>query len=120
MQKLFTEFTSTSAAQWKEQLVKDLKGIDYNTLVWKTNSGIDVQPFYTKENLSTNPTPVFAKNDWAICENVFVSDAKAANAQALNALQNGASGLVFHITKKQICRFIKRDFITTHLFSVYG
>jgi methylmalonyl-CoA mutase N-terminal domain/subunit len=52
MQKLFTEFTSTTAAQWKEQLVKDLKGIDYNTLVWKTNSGIDVQPFYTKENLT--------------------------------------------------------------------
>jgi methylmalonyl-CoA mutase len=51
MQKLFTEFTSTTAAQWKEQLVKDLKGIEYNTLVWKTNSGIDVQPFYTKENL---------------------------------------------------------------------
>ena len=95
MQKLFTEFNSTNATQWKEQLVKDLKGIDYNTLVWKTNSGIDVQRFYTKENLNTSPAPIFNKNDWAICENIFVSDAKAANTQALNALQNGASGLVF-------------------------
>jgi methylmalonyl-CoA mutase len=61
MQKLFTEFTSTTAAQWKEQLVKDLKGIDYNTLVWKTNSGIDVQPFYTKENLNDKPNSCFYK-----------------------------------------------------------
>ena len=119
MQKLFTEFNPTSAAQWKEQLVKDLKGIDYNTLVWKTNSGIDVQPFYTKENLSTNPTPVFAKNDWAICENVFVSDAKAANAQALNALQNGASGLVFHITQNTDYSVLLKGVLLQHIYSLF-
>ena len=38
MQKLFTEFNSTTAQQWKEQLIKDLKGIDFEELVWKTNS----------------------------------------------------------------------------------
>jgi methylmalonyl-CoA mutase len=119
MQKLFTEFNPTNAAQWKEQLVKDLKGIDYNTLVWKTNSGIDVQPFYTKENLSTNPTPVFAKNDWAICENVFVSDAKAANAQALNALQNGASGLVFHITQNTDYSVLLKGVLLQHIYSLF-
>ena len=119
MQKLFTEFNPTNAAQWKEQLVKDLKGIDYNTLVWKTNSGIDVQPFYTKENLSTNPTPVFAKNNWAICENVFVSDAKTANTQALNALQNGASGLVFHITKKTDFAVLLKGILLQHIYSLF-
>ena len=119
MQKLFTEFTSTNAAQWKEQLVKDLKGIDYNTLVWKTNSGIDVQPFYTKENLTSNPSPVFAKNDWAICENVFVSDAKTANTQALNALQNGASGLVFHITQKTDFAVLLKGILLQHIYSLF-
>ena len=119
MQKLFTEFTSTTAAQWKEQLVKDLKGIDFNTLVWKTNSGIDVQPFYTKENISTTPNPLFAKNDWAICENVFVSDAKSANAQALNALQNGASGLVFHITQKTDFALLVKDISIQHIYTLF-
>lgn len=119
MQKLFTEFNFTTAAQWKEQLVKDLKGIDYNTLVWKTNSGINVQPFYTKENLTTNPTPVFAKNDWAICENVLVTDAKAANAQALNALQNGASGLVFHVTKQTDFAVLLKGILLQHIYSLF-
>lgn len=119
MQKLFTEFTSTTAAQWKEQLVKDLKGINYNTLVWKTNSGIDVQPFYTKENLTSNPAPIFAKNDWAICENIFVSDTKAANIQALNALQNGASGLVFHISQKTDYAVLLKDISIQHIYSLF-
>ena len=119
MQKLFTEFTSTNAAQWKEQLVKDLKGIDYNTLVWKTNTGIDVQPFYTKENLSTNPTPIFSKTDWAICENIFVSDDKKANTLALNALQNGASGLVFHIGQKINYDILLKDILLEHIYSLF-
>jgi methylmalonyl-CoA mutase len=46
MQKLFTEFTPTTAAQWKEQLVKDLKGVDFDQLVWHTANGFDVNPFY--------------------------------------------------------------------------
>jgi len=119
MQKLFTEFTSTTTAQWKEQLVKDLKGIDFNTLIWKTNSGIEVQPFYTKEHLNTNPAPLFAKNDWAICENVFVSDVKTANAQALNALQNGASGLVFHITQKTDFSTLLNGILLQHIYSLF-
>ena len=119
MQKLFTEFPSTTAVQWKDQLVKDLKGIDYNTLVWKTNSGIDIQPFYTKENLNTSPAPIFSKNDWAICENIFVSDAKSANAQALNALQNGASGLVFHITQKTDLTLLIKDISIQHIYSLF-
>jgi methylmalonyl-CoA mutase len=119
MQKLFTEFQSTTAAQWKEQLVKDLKGTDYNTLVWKTNSGIDVQPFYTKENLNTIPAPIFSKNDWAICETIFVSDAKTSNTQALNALQNGASGLVFHITQKTDFTLLIKDISIEHIYALF-
>ena len=35
MQKLFTEFSSTNNSQWKEQIIKDLKGIDFDKLVSK-------------------------------------------------------------------------------------
>ncbi len=119
MQKLFTEFSYTTATQWKDQLVKDLKGIDYNTLVWKTNSGIEVQPFYTHENLTIAPAPLFTKNDWAICENVFVSDEKIANSQALNALQNGATGLVFHISKKTDHKVLLNNILLEHIYSLF-
>lgn len=119
MQKLFTEFTPTTAAQWKEQLVKDLKGIDYNTLVWKTNSGIEIAPFYTHENITTDPAPVFTASDWAICEWIAVTDEKTANAQALNALQNGASGLVFSVGKPVHYAALVKDISLEHIYSLF-
>ena len=119
MQKLFTEFTATTAAQWKEQIVKDLKGIDYNSLVWKTNSGIEVQPFYTHENLNSNPSFIFIKSDWAICETIFVTDAKTANTQALNALRNGASGLVFHITHKTDFTILLSEILLQYIYTLF-
>lgn len=119
MQKLFSEFNSTTAAQWKEQLVKDLKGIDYNTLVWKTNSGIEVQPFYTKENLNSAPAPLFTKNDWAICEAIDVKNEKVSNAHALNALQNGASGLVFHISQKTDFSTLLKGVSIEHIYTLF-
>lgn len=119
MQKLFSEFTSTTSAQWKEQLVKDLKGIDYNTLVWKTNSGIDVQPFYTKENLPEDPKPAFTSNDWAICEMVTVTDEKTANIRALNALQNGASGLVFEISQTTDYSVLLKEISLEHIYTLF-
>jgi methylmalonyl-CoA mutase len=119
MQKLFTGFTPTTAAQWKEQLIKDLKGIDYNTLVWKTNAGIDVQPFYTKENLAGASQPVFTTSDWSICEFIKVDDEKIANDQALNALQNGASGLIFYITRPTNYPTLLNGISIEHIYSLF-
>lgn len=119
MQKLFTEFTPTTTAQWKDQLVKDLKGIDYNTLVWKTNSGIEIQPFYTKENLSSDYKPLFTHTDWDICEHIVVTDEKKANEQALKALKGGASGLVFYIHQKINTATLIKDISLEHIYSQF-
>ena len=34
MQKLFGEFKPTTAAEWKTQVIKDLKGGAFESLVW--------------------------------------------------------------------------------------
>lgn len=120
MQKLFTEFESTTAAQWKEQLIKDLKGLEFDSLVWHTNAGIDVQPFYTNENLAGGATqPVFTTKDWAICEWIRVEDEKKANTQALNALQNGASGLVFSISKPTDYALLLTGISIEHIYCLF-
>ena len=50
---LFEEFPPVSTQQWMDKVTADLKGADFNRkLVWKTNEGIDVQPFYRAENLA--------------------------------------------------------------------
>lgn len=120
MQKLFTEFESTTAAQWKEQLIKDLKGLEFDSLVWHTNTGIDVQPFYTKENLEGGTSQaVFTSKDWAICEWIKADDEKTANRQALNALQNGASGLVFTISQTTDYALLLKDISIEHIYCLF-
>lgn len=119
MQKLFTEFEPTTAAQWKEQLIKDLKGVDFETLVWKTNTGIEVQPFYTSEHQPAGHKPLFRSSDWAICEYIHVNDEKTANAQAINALQNGASGLVFTIGKSLDYAALVKGISLEHIYSLF-
>jgi len=120
MQKLFTEFESTTAAQWKEQLIKDLKGLEFDSLVWHTNTGIDVQPFYTKENLEGGTSQaVFTSKDWAICEWIKADDEKTANQQALNALQNGASGLVFTISQTTDYALLLKDISIEHIYCLF-
>ena len=57
---LFNEFVGTSSAAWKQKIQADLKGADYNeTLLWKTNEGITVKPFYAKEDRTNTPDIFF-------------------------------------------------------------
>lgn len=44
----FYPFDPLSEKEWKQKIQADLKGADYNeTLVWQSEEGIDVKPFYT-------------------------------------------------------------------------
>lgn len=52
---LFEEFETSSLGEWKEQIIKDLKGKDYEkTLVWKDENGIEHQPVYNAESIANN------------------------------------------------------------------
>lgn len=119
MQKLFSDFPEVTAEQWKEQIKKDLKGIDFSSLIWSANSGINIQPFYTKENLPPNPTSIFTTNEWFICENITVKDAQSANKQALNALENGASGIVFEISTKVNYSELLKNISIQHIYVLF-
>ncbi len=47
------EFPAVSTAEWEQVITKDLKGGDYDKkLVWRTEEGIAVRPYYRKENLA--------------------------------------------------------------------
>lgn len=119
MQKLFSEFNPTTANQWKEQLAKDLKGVDFNQLVWHTNNNIDVNPFYTKEDLKETAVQVFNHSDWDICEHIMVFNEKEANAKALKALEGGASGIVFFIHQKINFQELIKNISLEHIYSEF-
>jgi methylmalonyl-CoA mutase len=119
MEKLFTEFSGVSNEEWKAQIIKDLKGIDFNSLTWHTNNGIDVKPFYSQEDIAKDIKPLFSNSDWDICEHIEVTDEKTANAQALTALQKGASGIVFYIHKKIDTQLLIKGISLDHIYSQF-
>lgn len=96
---LFDEFSPVSAAAWKQKIQADLKGADYNeTLLWKTDEGITVKPFYTKED-RTNTSINLPKKGFDICQTVFIDNEKTANFLAVDALKRGATAIHFKATK---------------------
>ncbi|MDZ7606334.1 MAG: methylmalonyl-CoA mutase family protein [Cyclobacteriaceae bacterium] len=113
--KLFSDFPETSKAQWKDVVIGDLKGADFDKkLVWKTLEGFDLQPYYTAEDLRDldylkkfesctlniqdgSQGPRY----WVNREKLVVENAEEANSLAIEALNSGADGLVFDLTGKE-------------------
>ncbi|MEO8934694.1 MAG: methylmalonyl-CoA mutase subunit beta, partial [Xanthomarina sp.] len=102
--KLFSDFSEVSSKEWKQKIQADLKGADYNeTLIWKTNEGIDVKPFYHADEFSTNPSISSSKaTKWQICETIYVADLEKSNSRANELLKRGAESLKFIIPSQDI------------------
>ena len=73
---MFSEFPPISAAEWRAQLEKDLKGKPLDSLDWEVEAGVTMPPFYTREeSLAPRPPFAFRKNGgpWRIAEPLVVS-----------------------------------------------
>lgn len=106
---LFDEFPPISSEEWRAKVDADLKGKDFEkTLVWRTNEGFNVQPYYRQEDLENiqylNKLPgefpfvrsTKAKgNDWYIRQDIVVTNIEAANKKALEVLHKGINSLGF-------------------------
>ena len=114
-EKLFDQFPPVSTQEWKEKVVADLKGADFDKkLVWRTNEGFNVNPMYRAEdiaNLSTTDSlpgeypyvrGTRADNNWLVRQDIKVTDVKEANAKALDILKKGVESLGFEIAKDLI------------------
>ena len=100
MNHLFEDFPTVSTEQWKDAITALLKGKDYeDALVWETEEGFKVQPFYRKEDLPTTQYKALHKtdNNWNIRERIIVSESKTANKEALESLMKGATAVEFFV-----------------------
>ncbi|CAM1333918.1 methylmalonyl-CoA mutase subunit beta [Tenacibaculum aestuariivivum] len=96
---LFNEFKKVSAAEWKQKIQVALKGADYNnTLLWKTDEGIIVKPFYTKED-QTHSEVNTPKKGFTICQSIYIEDTEKANIFAIDSLERGAKAIEFKAKK---------------------
>jgi len=109
-EKLFSDFPPVSTEEWMAKITADLKGADFEKkLVWRTNEGFNVNPFYRSENTTglqtTDSLPgefpyvrgTKKDNDWYTRQDICVNDFKAANAKALDVLYKGINSIGFKI-----------------------
>ena len=119
---MLAEFPAISSKAWKEKIVADLKGADFDKkLVWRTSEGFNVQPYYRQEDLKGLKTTVSApgqfpyvrgtktNNEWAVRQNICAcKNARKANAKALDILNKGVNSLGICLDAEKISyRYIK-------------
>ena len=119
---LLADFPAVSAKAWKDKIIADLKGADFDKkLVWRTPEGFNVQPFYRTEDLKGLKTTASApgqfpyvrgtrtNNEWAIRQNICAcKNARKANAKAIEVLNKGITSLGFCLNKEKLTyNFIK-------------
>ena len=128
-EKLFTEFTAPTTQEWLDKIEVDLKGADFQKrLVWRTNEGFNVQPFYRREDLKELKTPdalpgefPFVRgnkkdsNVWYVRQNIVVDDPAEANKKALDILNKGIDSLGFRLPGKMV----SKETVETLLRDIY-
>ena len=114
MTDLFKQFTNSTSKEWQENIKSEFKDKDYNNL-FKEVEKIKISPFYTNKNLTKNIDFPKVYENYQLID---ATDAIQANKKALDALNNGISGLCFSnphslkILLKEInTEYIRLDFI---------
>ncbi|MCX6267736.1 MAG: methylmalonyl-CoA mutase family protein [Bacteroidetes bacterium] len=111
--KLFSEFPPVTTGTWEEKIMADLKGGDYDKkLVWKTDEGFSVKPYYRSEDLAgleyLNALPGkkpyvrglrTLNNEWLIRQNIDTTDVHEANMVARDAILKGAGAVGLKATE---------------------
>ncbi len=108
---LFSEFPSVSKDDWKQQVIKDLKGADFDQVLhWKTDENLIIEPLYDQadtkklaylQNYLTGKSEAEAAGmpprNWRNCQHIRILKGaeKNANQRALLALQHDANEIIF-------------------------
>ncbi|MDE2065542.1 MAG: methylmalonyl-CoA mutase, partial [Bradyrhizobium sp.] len=90
---LAADFAPATYDDWRELVDGVLKGAPFEKLVSKTYDGLPIAPIYRR---ASGTPPVAGRpvaTPWQIMQRVDHPDPQAANAQAIQDLENGANGL---------------------------
>ncbi|MGQ9621229.1 MAG: methylmalonyl-CoA mutase family protein, partial [Bacteroidales bacterium] len=101
--KLFEEFPPVTTQEWIEKIIADLRGDELRRrLVWRTDEGLKLMPFYRREDIQNFPHIISLpgdfpwvrgsktdSNNWLVRQNIEVDNYKESNKKALNILGKG-------------------------------
>jgi methylmalonyl-CoA mutase len=90
---LGAEFPTATREQWLKLVDGALKGAPYDKLVARTYDDLAIQPLYPRAPAAQPVAGRAPGTAWTLMQRVDHPDPAAANAQALQDLENGARGL---------------------------
>jgi methylmalonyl-CoA mutase len=103
---LAAEFPPVTETEWRRLVEVALKGADFDKrLVSRTYDGLRIEPLYPR---AAGAKPVAGRKPgtaWTVMQRVDHPDPAAANAQALQDLENGATGLTLVMAGSK-CRWL--------------
>jgi methylmalonyl-CoA mutase len=88
------DFPPATEQAWRGLVDAVLKGAPFARLESRTHDGLTIEPLYARDGAATALGGRAPGAAWTIMQRVDHPDPAAANAQALDDLQNGATGLV--------------------------
>jgi methylmalonyl-CoA mutase len=89
--RLLSEFPAISTEAWRDQVVTDLKGADFERRLVTTNlDGVRVRPFYRAEDVPQEAHPQKREGGWRFREEIREPDLETANRHLHRALDRGA------------------------------
>ena len=141
-EKLFEAFPPVSDKEWKDKIITDLKGADYDRkLVWKTGEGFEVQPYYRQNDIANLPHMDILpgnfpfvrgnkvkRNNWLVRQDICVDNIKDANKKALRIRLLGVDSLGFQFDDnfkpdvasiESICENIRADIMELNFSNNY-
>lgn len=106
-------FPPISTEEWVAKINVDLKGADFEKkLVWRTNEGFNVQPFYRAEDIkdlhTVNSLPgefpyvrgTRTDNNWLIRQEIQGETPAEINSNAIHAIDRGVDSLGIKLPKE--------------------
>jgi len=103
MSEQWEDFEATTPEKWREAIIRELKGADYDQhMRWQSPEGIVVEPFYMPGETEAIVSVPVTVHPALIAEYIKVSAITSANKNALSALEGGAQVIIFDLDHREI------------------
>ncbi|GAB4296611.1 MAG: methylmalonyl-CoA mutase small subunit [Marinilabiliales bacterium] len=106
-ENLFQDFNPVTKKEWKDKIISDLKGADYEKkMIWKTIEGFDIDPALTRDDLNNikyldnipGAYPYLRgnkleNNKWQIRQDFCISTPEETNRKLKLAIEGGVDSI---------------------------
>jgi methylmalonyl-CoA mutase len=112
MEKLFEEFSPKTLKEWNEKIISDLKGKDYENLIWESPENIKIAPVYNRESINKlKGDTTHHHSNWEIEQTLN----DPTNKKVLTCLNSGASALLLKGIPAQDMETVLKDVLLQHI-----